>query len=495
MSNPDALVVGGGIAGLTCAVALAREGRKVVVLEKAAHPGGRASSWVDKKTGDIIDIGPHILLSEYPNFFRLLELLGTKEQIVWQEEGLFVHLVEGERSYPYRFSKLPTPLHFMPSLLSDDRLSWRDTMSAAPVTAFALKVAPSELRALDEENALPFLKRMGVRDGHIERYWAFASMAIMNVPIELCSAGALLRLHRRLMGNNHFQVGFASAGLASLYVPGATAFLERRGGEVRTNVDVQRLVTENDRVVGVRLEDGSELRADHVVAAVPPQALRPLLDPSWLGSAPFEKLVRFQACPYVSVYLWFDEKLTPLQFWSRSFKPNDLNLDFYDLANINPAWRGRPSLIASNIIYSHRTHGMTDAQIVAATVRELAEYLPSAAKAKLKHSVVNRIPMAIHCPYPGTEAARPATQSERGGLVLAGDWVDTGLPSSMESAALSGWRAAEAVLATDGTSRQLGVVAEEMMGLAGLVGRGAHWLPNRVVRRAAARMIGSRAQN
>lgn len=122
-------------------------------------------------------------------------------------------------------------------------------------------------------------------------------------------------------------------------------------------------------------------------------------------------------------------------------------------------------------------------------MRELAEYLPRAASAKLLHRVVNRIPMAIHCPYPGTEAARPKGAVGRG-LFLAGDWVDTGLPSCMESAALSGWRAAEAVLASEGTVRILGKTHEEMFGLAGLVEKGAHWLPNRVVRRAAARVRG-----
>jgi squalene-associated FAD-dependent desaturase len=490
--NADVLVVGGGIAGLTSAVGLAREGRRVIVLEKASHPGGRASSWVDSTTQDVIDIGPHIFLTEYPNFFALLSLLGTRQDVVWQEDGLFVHLVDGERSHPYRFAKLPTPLHFVPSLLTDKSTSLRDTLSTLPVTAYALGITDEALRSLDDENALPFLRRMGVSEGHVARYWAFASMAIMNVPIHLCSAGALLRLHRRLMGNNHFQVGFASAGLGSLYVPGATRFIEERGGEVRTSVAVQRLVTENGRVVGVELEDGQVLRAGHVIAAVPPHALRPLLDPSWLGSGPFEKLVRFQPCPYVSVYLWFDRKLTPLQFWSRSFKPNDLNLDFYDLTNINPQWRGRPSLTASNIIYSHRTHGLSDAQIVAATVRELAEFLPEAGKATLRHAVVNRIPMAIHCPYPGTEAARPSTVTNRAGLTLAGDWVDTGLPSSMESAALSGWRAVEAVLKEDGVSRSFGVAHQEMLGLAGVISRGTDWLPNRLVRRVATRIMGGR---
>ncbi len=99
--------------------------------------------------------------------------------------------------------------------------------------------------------------------------------------------------------------------------------------------------------------------------------------------------------------------------------------------------------------------------------------------------------MAIHCPFPGTEAARPSTASNRPGLFLAGDWVDTGLPSSMESAANSGWRAVEEVLKVEGVTRSFAVNHDEMLGFAGMVEKSAQWLPNRVVRRAAARVTAS----
>jgi 15-cis-phytoene desaturase len=484
----DALIIGGGIAGLTCAVALRNEGLSVTVLEASPSLGGRAASWVDRTTQDTIDIGPHILLTEYPNFLRLLDTLGTREDVVWQEPGLFLHLVDGEKSYPYRVaSNWPTPLHFMPSLFGDEHISWLDTLSAAPVTAWALRATEEELRALDEESALPFLKRMGVRAHHVERYWALAAMSIMNVPIELCSAAALMRLHRRLMGNNQFRVGFAREGLGSLYTEQARRLI----GDVRTHTKVRSV--EDGAVV---LEDGKRLTTSHVVSAVPPHELRRLLPTERLSDPRFQKLVRFQPCPYVSVYLWFDKKLTDLQFWARSFSPNDFNLDFYDLTNINPKWSERPSLTASNIIYSHRAHALSDEEVVRETVRELSEFLPEARRARVTHSVVNRIPMAVHCPYPGTDRARPPTVAVDDNLVLAGDWVDTGLPSSMESAARSGWLAAEAVMRARGVERELAVAHQELAGLAGFINRGIDLMPHRVAGRwgrAAADRLRSRA--
>jgi len=470
----DVIIIGGGIAGLTTGVALTRAGLSCTVLEAARFLGGRASSFRDAKTGDVIDIGPHIFLTEYPNFFALLELLGTRQDIVWQEKGLFLHLVDGANAYPYRVSsQLPTPLHFMPSLLKDRRLSWLDTLSAAPVTAWALRATQEELDRLDDESALPFLRRMGVRAHHIERYWALAAMSIMNVPLELCSAGALMRLHRRLMGNNDFAVGFAREGLGTLYTEQAAKLI----GDVRLGTRVRELEGKT-----VALESGERLTARHVVSAVPPHALRALLPRQRLEQPRYRKLVRLQPCPYVSVYLWFDRKLTDLQFWARSFDPNDLNLDFYDLSNINPAWRGRPSLVASNIIYSHRAHGFDDAQVVRETVRELAEFLPEAAGAKLVHSAVHRIPMAVHCPFPGTQSARTQVAGDDG-LVVAGDWADTGLPASMESAARSGWLAAEAVLEAEGRATPLAIEHRELGGFAAWIERSADLMPHRVANR------------
>jgi len=153
----------------------------------------------------------------------------------------------------------------------------------------------------------------------------------------------------------------------------------------------------------------------------------------------------------------FDRKLTDRKFWARTFDANDLNCDFYDMSNINRGWEGRSSVIMTNCIWCERAAHMTDQEIARETQRELAEYLPEAAQAKVTHFVVNRIPMAIHCPYPGMEQRRPTTESPVKGLFLAGDWIGTGIPSCMENACFSGWLAAEAVLAANNQPRQMAI--------------------------------------
>src|SRR5262249_8678561 len=156
--------------------------------------------------------------------------------------------------------------------------------------------------------------------------------------------------------------------------------------------------------------------------------------------------------------------------------------DFYDLSNINRGWSDRPSVIASNIIHAGAVWDLSDDQIVATTVAELAEYLPEAARATITHAVVHRIPMALPCPYVGAERLGVDTVTPIDGLVLAGDWLQTGLPPSMESACFSGWRAAEVVLAAEGRNMTLAQRHIELGPIAWMLGKATAFILRRASR-------------
>jgi len=89
----------------------------------------------------------------------------------------------------------------------------------------------------------------------------------------------------------------------------------------------------------------------------------------------------------------------------------------------------------------------------------------------ITHAVVHRIPMAIPCPFVGAERLRLESVTPIGNLVLAGDWLQTGLPPSMESACFSGWTAAEVVLAAAGRPARLARRHVELDPLATLLGK------------------------
>ncbi|MFZ5478941.1 MAG: hydroxysqualene dehydroxylase [Myxococcota bacterium] len=473
----DVLVVGGGLAGLTAAIGLGDLGLDVLVLEREPILGGRARSWPDAATGDPVHIGPHVFLTEYPNMLRLLDELGTRDRVVWQEDR-FVTMVDGASQAVIRSDpRLPAPYHFVPSLLRVPGLKKRDVFSNWPVTQFALTMREDDVRRLDLVNAEAFLRSMGVTATFLAWFWRFTSLSFMNLPLEITSAGALMRIYRALIAKNDVRIGFPDGGLGDVFAPAARRAIERAGGRVCTSVVVRRLLHEGRRVTGAQLADGRIVRARHVVAALPPGALREILPRPWVAEAPFDDLAHFHPVPYRCVYLWFDRKITDLAFWARTFRQHDLNTDFYDFSNIYRDWKDRPSMIGSNIIYSHRAEHLSDEEIAQRTLAELAEFLPAAKEARLVRWVVNHVPNVIHCPFPGTERRRPDQRSPIDGLFLAGDWTRTGFPCTMEGATRSGWLAAEAIRGDLGRPRALAVDYGPGEGLVPLFSRALRHVP------------------
>jgi squalene-associated FAD-dependent desaturase len=462
--------VGGGIAGLACGVELCRSNLTVTLLESSPLLGGRARSWTDEDTGDVVDIGPHILLSEYHNMLRLLDDLGTRDQIAWQA-GKFITFVDEPRPADIRMRRIPAPFHVVPSLIAAPQVSLLDLASNYKVLWQVTHMNEDEHLRLDGIDAERHLRDMGVTERCIDWFWRSACMSIMNVPLEKCSAGALLRFFRFMMGVSGYQVGFAKIGLGELFAPGAARFIREHGGQVLTGTAASAIRDADGAATGVQLADGTTLAATAVIGAVPPHELAALLPRPWQDQHQvFGDLTRFAPSPYVSTYLWFDRKLTDEKFWARVWAPGNLNYDSYDLANIRPEWASRPSVIASNILHSHEADGLSDDEIIAITLRELGEYLPEISDARLRRARVHRIPMGVPAPYPGTERLRPPTKTPVEHLYLAGDWIDTQLPPSMESAVRSGYLAAEAVLEKLGRPRTIAIAPPAAEGLVRLVG-------------------------
>lgn len=455
--NTDVIVAGGGLAGLACAVALSDAGLRVTVLEKSERLGGRASSWTDEASGDEVDIGPHIFHSEYRNMLAFLRRLRTDHLLCWQPHKVLT-LASKPRPTRLRHAPLPPPFSLIPSMLGAPGLGMRDYLSMTRTGLAGMRFGEEHVDALDRISALDFLRHKRVSERMIDWWWRFAAIVVTNVPLERCSAASLLRIHSQLSGYRGLHFGFARVGLGSLYTEQSRAIIERAGGRVMTAAGVHRI---DGR--GAVLDGGARLSARHLVSAVPFSDLAGMTDTpgEWRS---------FEPSPYISCYLWFDRKLGNEKFFSHLWSPTRLNYDFYDLSLIREGWGERPSVIASNIIYSHRAHAMSDQEIVDATVSEIAEFAPQVLDASVLHARLHRIPMVIPCPLVGFERARPTAMCQDG-LILAGDWTRTGLPCTMEGAVKSGWIAAEAVLAREGRYVQLAREPRETDGIAGLFRR------------------------
>src|SRR5919107_4724817 len=136
----DVAVVGGGVAGLAAASALAAAGRRVVVLEARGELGGRATAFADRETGELVDNGQHVMFGCYHETFAFLRRIGAERNVHVQPSLEVPYLdATGQRSV-LRCPPLPPPLHLLAAILQWDALRWDDRLRA-------LRVAPALVRA------------------------------------------------------------------------------------------------------------------------------------------------------------------------------------------------------------------------------------------------------------------------------------------------------------------------------------------------------------
>lgn len=434
------VVIGGGFAGLSAAVALAGRGTRVTVLEARPRLGGRASSFRDAETGTVVDNGQHALMGCYRRTLAFLDRIGASDK-VRRQANLRVDLVHprlgaGAIACP----AWPSPLHLAGGLLRYRLLSRGERVRAlrAGMALMAMRRRGDPVLATATVDQL--LVRLGQSAHARASFWNPVALATLNETPERAAAAPFVEVLARAFFRSRADSQFVlpRVGLGDLYTDDARRFVERRGGRIWIHAQAVGLDIADDAVCGVTLRDGRRIDADACVAAVPPAALEPLLPAPLRRAAPLAALPRLETSPIVSTHLWFDRPV--------------LRGEFVGLLGTTTQWAfNRSRLLGENgagqcvsaVISAGREVVEWDSDRVTQTVLDdLRALIPAATTARLEHAVVVKEKQATLSPTPDAERLRPPAGTALRGFVLAGDWTATGLPPTIESAVESGERAA-----------------------------------------------------
>jgi hydroxysqualene dehydroxylase len=450
MTSPDVIVVGAGVAGLSAAAHLAARGARVTVLEARAVLGGRATAFDDPQTGERVDNGQHVLMGCYHETFRFLKMMGTEDRVRLQA-NLDIEFVDpaGARSR-LRFPSLPAPLNLLGGLVEWEALGWRDRIAALKMGR-PIRLAQEGLRAEGSglsatriaaspgETVEEWLVLNGQTERLREMLWEPLALAALNQSIRQAAAPPFAAVLARMFGADprDSALGLPACPLDELYAEPARTFVEDRGGRVRIGSPA-RVSLNAGRVDHVDVR-GERLQAGAVVCAVPWYALVDLFS----GDTAAVETLRTAAAatrpsPIASVNLWLDRRVlrTPLLgLPCRSMQW------VFDKGQLFDNSTSHLTLVASG---AEDVMQLSNEALIEVAVRELREALPDARAARVQRATVVRERRATFSLAPG-QPARPDTRTDVDGLVLAGDWIETGLPATIEGAALSGRRAAEAV--------------------------------------------------
>ena len=429
------VVIGGGFAGLAAAVELAQSGLPVVVLEARRKLGGRAVSFVDAATGDEIDNGQHALMGCYHETLRFLELIGSGTNLVRQDvlRVPYVDLANGRHAV-LEAGRWPSPLHMASAIARFPLLEARQRLEAlwGGLKCMALRQRNDPVLAHITVQELLDLCRQSSETR--AKLWHPIVIATLNELPARAAARPFVEVLARAFfsGQRDSQFVFSRVPLNRLYVHQATQHLTKLGAVVHTAAVVERILVDGDRALGVRLRDGSFVPVAGIVCAVPVDVAQRLLAPIGV-SIP---TVHFS--PIVSVHLWFRER-PPLPAFVGLLGSHTQWV--FDRSSL---WREpRPSaasgtyLASAVISAAHEEVHWTDEQLVTTVTEELRRAFPALADVRLHHASVVREKRATPSLTPEFERQRPGARTPIKNLVLAGDWTNTGLPATIESAVAS----------------------------------------------------------
>ena len=440
------MLIGGGLAGLSAACALADRGVPVTLLEKRPYLGGRAFSFPDAESGRHIDNGQHIYLACCTAYTGFLRKLGVFERTTLQRRLRAVIVDKtGRRGALKAAPLLPSPLHLLPSFLAYPHVSIGDKLRAATAMLAIKRTDRAKHReALESETFRDWLERHGQSEQAITALWDLLTLPVFNDTVDAVSAymGLMFFQDGMLAGRHSADIGVSTVGLTQLVEDAASAYVQARGGEVLTGRSVTRIVAEDGAVTGL-IVDGEFTPADVVIAAVPWDVLARLLPPDIAGDAHINASNALKWAPIINVHVWYDRPIIDEPFLAVLDSPLQWVFNRSRIEGLPGP--GQHLCISVSGAWEHAGVGRDTLREL--FLSEMATVFPAAADAVVERFMVVRQPNATFRCTPGAQSQRPAQATPITGLTLAGDWTQTGWPATMESAVRSGILAAEALSA------------------------------------------------
>ena len=468
--RPRVVVVGGGLAGISAALACADAGAGVTLLEKRPRLGGL--TWSFTHDGLQIDNGQHVFLRCCTAYLDFLGRIGSAGDVELQDR-LDVTVLRAGRDRPAgpgswgppagaetaRLSRdaVPAPLHLARSLLRFGLISWGDRARFGPA-ALALAHLDLDDPALDEQTFEEWLRAHGQSDVAISALWDLICLPTVNLPARRASLAMAAKVFQTglLTDSRAGDIGWSQVPLGALHGENGALALRKAGVEVHlsdavTAVRPVRDVTAATAAGTPRFvvhTSAGELEADGVVVALPHYLVEDVLPSGALpdGVRPSE----LGSSPIVNVHVHFDRRVTDLRLAAALDTPAQWIFD-----RTVSSGAGQGQYLAVSISGADDYIGARPADLGHDMVEALGALFPAAREAKVLKTLVTREHNATFRASPGSARHRPPARTRAPGLAVAGAWTATGWPPTMEGAVRSGLAAARVVLAATGRRTSL----------------------------------------
>lgn len=468
---PEVDVVGGGLAGLAAAVALASVGCRVQLFEARRMLGGRATSFRDPATGELVDQCQHVGMGCCTNLADFCQRTGIASSFTRDRALNFIG-PDGRRIVLQGSRWLPAPLHLGPSLWRLRYLSRRERLSVARALWKLMRTPVVD--SPTEPTVGQWLTAHGQSARAIEQFWNVILNSALGESLDRASLSAARKvLVDGFMANREgYELAIPCAPLGELYGLQMESWLQSHGVQLNLSSPIRQL-----RMAGsepcVELADGLVRRPQFVVLALPWSKLAGVVEPRIAAQWPWLAAIdALEGAPITAVHLWFDRPISDLPHAVLIGRLSQWIFQRGGYRSRRDA-DGRPEYYYQVVISASRQLSGRDRQeVIDQVCGELASIWPAATSATLLSARVVTEQQAVFSAVPGLDATRPTQKTSVPGVLVAGDWTATGWPATMESAVRSGYLAAEAILTSVGRPQRF-VVSDLPLG----------WLASRLISR------------
>jgi zeta-carotene desaturase len=456
-ASDDVLILGAGLAGLAAGVHLADQGVGVTLIETRKAHGGRAGSFEHRDAGLTLDNCQHVLMRCCGRLRSFLDRLAVGDQIDWHRT---LHFADGDgRIETLIPAPLPAPLHFLPALWRWRSLTWRDRLPIMRAMHGLWRMAGDEHRALNRLCFKTWLDQHNQTDRAVRRFWQPVIVGACNERLDRVSARYAAQVIRDafLGARDAYQIGLPRLSLRKLYQPAVDA-IRQKGGTVRFGEAVQRIecAAHNvDRVVTTADTYGPR----SVISALPFERLTPLVDSTVAQrDRRFDQARRLEHSPIIGIHLFVTcpdgQPVFRLPYLALTESP----LHWVFNKGMQTQRDGTPAQCLHGVISAAYDLVEQDQQ----TIRDLAieqieRIVNRSIRAEVREALVVKERRATFAARAGVDHHRPEVVGPTENLYLAGDWVATDWPATMEGAVRSGEAAADAVLAKRAPAPALGL--------------------------------------
>lgn len=411
------IVIGGGFAGLSAAAFLSNSGHTVILYEASPKLGGRAYSFKDTVTNDIIDNGQHILMGCYKYTLDFLNLIGAKKNLIFQKK-LNVNFIHKEKGItPLKSELLPYPFNLLSAILTYKAISIIERLR---ILKLMLKLPFIDLNSLKELSIDEWLIGEGQTENCKKALWEILAVGTLNTNTHKASAYIFVLILKEIFfkGNFASTIIISKTGLSEMYCNDTQSFIEKNKGKIFLSHRVDEIIVDNGFIKEIIVNGKAINDFDFVITAVPSYSLNKMLRDD-IAAKP-----ELSYSSILTIHLWL--------------KQNNLSELFYGLIDSPVHWVfNHKKYITIVISDADKYKEKSKDEILEIVLSELKTFLKISSE-QITSSKIIKEKRATFIPSKDILFERPESQTKIHNLFLAGDWTNTGLPSTIESAVKSG---------------------------------------------------------